>query len=440
MTNPVAKLGTDIWKRASSSKILRQSAKLATGTMAGRLIYLAALPLITRLYSPATFGVFALIVALGTFVTALGTLKLDVAVMTLKGSVESGRFTAALLRTAILLPLLAFGLLSIPASYFGLPFEVPNGPIAFLAFVTVLGMTGAISMTLRAWAIRAGAFSAVAYSAGLRVAFQAALAVLFGLLTFNTEVTGGLLLAASVAISDLLAIAILYRSAGKRRRMQFRNVRARSMMQAVYKNRKLGSALSTSQLFNQAASQMPNVWMSWIFGPMLAGQFAFAQRVVFLPATLVTGTIGTILVNAVSEKHNRGGDVRGLIVKQLLFMCATGFLVYVPVALVSYYHVGWLFGDRWSSAGPVVAMMCIAGFANMLITTSIYLPPLLHMRDFLLWSSSLRLALQIVAAVSAWMFKMTLLEAILFYALLELAFAFLQTTAILRSGKHGHGN
>jgi O-antigen/teichoic acid export membrane protein len=438
--HPFAKLITDIWNRAKASRILRQSAKLATGTMAGRLVYLAALPLITRLYSPSTFGVFALIVALGTFVTALGTLKLDVAVMTLKGSVESGRFTAALLRTSVIFPLLAYVLLSVPASYFGLPFAIDATPTVFLAFVTAVGITGAVSVILRAWAIRAGEFSAVAYSAGLRVALQAALAILFGLLPINAQWSGGYLLATSVAVSDCLAIAMLCLAAGKRRRLQFFGVRTGAMLAALHRNRRIGSAISTSQFFNQITAQLPNIWMSWIFGPMPAGLFAFAQRVVFLPTSIVTGSVGTILVNTISGKHNRGGDVTSLIGKQLAFTSASGLVLFIPIALISYFHVGWLFGEEWRAAGPVVALMCILGFANMMITTNIYLPPLLGMKNFLFWSSSLRLFLQVATGLAAWLLQLTLHQAILVYALLELGFGFLQTTAILRAGKRLHGN
>lgn len=422
-------------KRISASRVLRLSAKLATGTLAGRLIYLAALPLITRLYPPSTFGIFALIIALGTFATALGTLKLDVAVMTLKGSVESGRVTAALLRTSVLLPLAAFLLLSVPAAIFGLPFALETSPSMFLAFVTLVGITGAVSVTLRAWAIRVGAFSAVAYSSGFRVALQAVLAILFGILPANTEWTGGYFLAASVAISDCLAIAILMQAAGTRRRRQFAGVGRQAMLAALHKNRRISSAVSTSQMFNQFAAQLPNVWISWIFGPALAGLFGFAQRVVFLPINIITGSVGTILINTISEKYNRGENVGPLVIKQLAFASASGLAVFVPVALISYFHVEWLFGQEWAASGPVVAIMCILGFANMLITTNLYLPPLLGMKNFLFWSSSLRLALQIVAALLTWVLELTLHEALVTYALLELLFSAIQSASILKTGR-----
>ncbi len=62
------------------SDILRDVLRLMTGTVGGRLIALAAMPLVTRLYSPQDFALLAVYLATVSLIGAIACLRFDVAI------------------------------------------------------------------------------------------------------------------------------------------------------------------------------------------------------------------------------------------------------------------------------------------------------------------------------------------------------------------------
>jgi hypothetical protein len=67
-------------KQVFSGSFIRDVAKLSLGTLAGRVLTVAALPLLTRLYSPEDFALLASYVAIVSTIAVAACLRLEIAI------------------------------------------------------------------------------------------------------------------------------------------------------------------------------------------------------------------------------------------------------------------------------------------------------------------------------------------------------------------------
>ncbi|WP_322867895.1 lipopolysaccharide biosynthesis protein [Aquicoccus sp. G2-2] len=69
-----------MFQRLTSSSIVRDVAKLVSGTVGGRLVLLLAMPVVTRLYSPEDFELLAVYAALVGTVAVASCLRFEIAI------------------------------------------------------------------------------------------------------------------------------------------------------------------------------------------------------------------------------------------------------------------------------------------------------------------------------------------------------------------------
>lgn len=135
--------------------------KLSFGTLAGRLIALAALPLSTRLYAPEDFVLLAVFLALVNTLAVVACLRLEIAIPIVETDAEAADLLAlALLVTAGLAIVIGVPALLIPdrvAQWLGNPAIAP-----FLWLVPLgVAMAGSYS-ALQYWTTRARRFGDIA--------------------------------------------------------------------------------------------------------------------------------------------------------------------------------------------------------------------------------------------------------------------------------------
>ena len=123
--------------------------KLAGGTAIAQAIYLAATPVITRLYTPEQFGSFGIFTAIVGFGTVLAAWRLEQAVLSADSIAESAILTKTGMKLSV------GSAIAFIAAIAALPhlFEVQNLNTEFW-FAPLIGLTiflGSTFFLLRAW-------------------------------------------------------------------------------------------------------------------------------------------------------------------------------------------------------------------------------------------------------------------------------------------------
>lgn len=323
--------------------------KLSFGTLGGRLIALAALPVITRLYSPEDFALLAVYLALVSTLAVAACLRLEVAIPL----VETNDEAADLLALALTVLTLVTALLTLPALLMPEQVAAALGAPALAPYLWLVplgvAMAGSYS-ALQFWATRARRFGAIARTrVGQAAAGVSAMLALgwagiapFGLLLGNALNigAGGVSLAASALARDGAVL---------------RAVRLRDLAPAFRRNHRYPLFSTPEALFNVAGVQLPVLLIAAYAGAE-AGFLLLAMQVMTAPMTLLGSSISQVYVSRAPTEYREGRLAPfTLSIMRRLVLVGVGPLILAGALAPIVFP--WLFGADWARAGEIVVWL-----------------------------------------------------------------------------------
>lgn len=340
---------------------------LASGSVMARVVALAAVPILTRIYRPEDYGVLALFAACVAAAVPLATLRYQVAIPLPR----SDRVAAQVLVLALLLVVVVtiacvlliwiggdavFKLLAIEAL----------APYRWLIAVAIAG-TGTYEV-FQYWSLRQKRMRAVARTLVVQSVVGSATKIGLGLASYLPV---GLLVGQIMKQGG--GVVSLARQFWLDMRGQCPRTSPRRLSFVARRYAGFPTMRLPSQLLLVAAAQLP-VWLvARTFGVDTAGQFALAFTTLALPISLTVQSVGNAYYAEIARlgKHRRA-EIRRLthdIMKKLALVASLPVLFLVFFGPAAFAIV---FGDAWRSAGGFAQAMVLYLF--MQIVTA----PVLH--------------------------------------------------------------
>lgn len=312
---------------------LRSISLIAAGNLAGQVIVVGSAPLLSRLYAPADFGVFATIVAAATLGAVLTPLSLHQAIHV----PTDPAVVARLVRASLRLALGGAALCLVPALVL-----VQTTKVSTWSLAPVTLAAAACADILTYWATREGLF---------RVLVQARLAgAILG-------VAGMVLLSRWHAMGLLAGHTLGACASALWLAWRFRNLAPTTGPVAVttllreYRYFPLWRLPAT--LLNTAVVQMP-LWMfTQVFGPAIVGQFSMTQRVFNAPVTLLGSAIGDVFQREAGQALRTRRECRAEFGRFGLLLLGIGAVIAGMVGLFGPVLFAWVFGEPWREAGEL---------------------------------------------------------------------------------------
>lgn len=336
---------------------------LIAGAGAGQLIGIVTAPVITRLYSPTEYGVYSVAVSI-LIVSVIACLRYEFAILLPSEDRSAANLLALSLAIDILTSLvLAVVLITFgPALLTGLGAR-DMGP--YVGLIVVAHAISGLSSSLVNWAVRTKDFRQIAANRVVQSLALFGAQLGFGLLGFGAA---GLLLATVAAsIASTLSLA---RAAWRRNSREFRSVTTAEMLRVADRYRRFPIFSSWSALLGQLGLRAPFLMFVVFYGPAIGGIYALAERLCYLPVTLIAGSVGQVFIGEGARLlPDRSPELR------VLFNRTTWALVKVAVApaailmIVAPFVTGPLFGGAWADAGLFVSIL-VPMFVLAFILTS----------------------------------------------------------------------
>ncbi|WP_082067934.1 oligosaccharide flippase family protein [Mycolicibacterium llatzerense] len=120
-------------------------------------------------------------------------------------------------------------------------------------------------------------------------------------------------------------------------------------------------ASATGVLLNSVATNVDNVLIGWLWGPIALANYALAYRLLMLPVALATATVGPVLLSAFSRMAD---DIAAAAAQMTRAVRALATIFIPAMALVAVAAPQWIpifFGTEWRSAVPIIQVMTLAG-------------------------------------------------------------------------------
>lgn len=320
-------------------------ALLMSGTALAQVVPILLSPVLTRIYSPEAFGVFAWAVSIVTVATLLVSGAYDQAVNLPKerseaialvvGMLSLGAAAGCLLGIAAVIEWLARGHSQVRLWF------VPCATFLTVAFTA-----------LSAWANREARFELLVRARIALALTGVAVTLLLGVFGWTAS---GLLagnLAGLAAGCTLLWFAIKRADAPLITATSYASVGT-----AFREHRRCPIYLLPSSLLNTITNQLPVWFLGRLFGPATVGQYALMNRVLNVPVSLTSASVGDVFKQRIAAEYRDTGQCRTTF---LAFARGLGLATVAPAIVVIAAGpalFSWVFGDAWRDAGRYAQIM-----------------------------------------------------------------------------------
>jgi O-antigen/teichoic acid export membrane protein len=343
--------------------MLGNTLKILRGTVAAQVVGFIALPLLTRLFTPESFGLFQL------FQAAMGLLLVTAAM----------RYEIALLRAAegreLAATLVLCGLINVAVSLLVAlgcavaasgPFDLSPQARKLLWWLPVGVLAGGALQTLGYLALRHKAFTLVASAKVAQALGTVAASIGIGLVA---PVSTGLV------IGDLLGRLASAAVIGTCRALvgaaDLVRCTATDLASAARRFSEFPIVSVPGGLINAAGGTLTSLMMFAAFDAATAGQYGLVERSIILPMGMVAGAVSQVFTADLSACLRDGSKralalYRGVIWRMFLL----GLGPAVAVGLFAPPVFGWLFGPAWAQAGEFARIMSPLILVG-LVTTSV---------------------------------------------------------------------
>ena len=349
------------WIGSLRSADARDGLLLIGGTAIGQALVVVVTPILTRLYSPADFGLLGLFSAFVTGAAVVVSLRYEIAIPS--ASKEEApqlllvallvAFPLSLLASAILLAmhranLLSYGLLPVWMS-------VAAFPAIFCA---------SAGASLRYWLIRARRFRDVGIILVTQGAGRAIVPVVLGMESF----LGGGLVAGEVA-GRVFGVARPLAEAAPALPSLRTFIASRDFRALLRRYWKLPVISMPSSLVDVLSMSLPVVLITQLYGASQAGLFLLVQRIISLPTSLVGFSAADVFHVRLSEEASKGlPAMRRLVYSTALKLTIIGLCFIVPLAIVAPFVAVPVLGRAWADAGILLIILSPWSLAGLVVS------------------------------------------------------------------------
>lgn len=310
------------------------------------------MPVVTRIYSPQDYGLFAAVVAVAAALTGVSTLRLEIYALREADDNEAQGLLADSVLVAVITGLLVSVVTAIVVLLTSATFWwVTVGPLTVVASFQLIGT----ALNARRRGYRAIGVGNFVQQAGMP----------------TVQIGGGY---AGLGVVGLLLGFFVPRLYWLRSVRGLRPNWLRSLRSA--KARRFAATSGGSALLNSTASQLPVLVVSVVYGAASSGLLAIGMRAFVAPLALVGQALSSASNGEVGECLRRGdhAGARRIVRSGVILLAGLGVVPALLVFILSPTYMGNILGESWAPAGPVVqalvpgayAQLCTSAFAQTL--------------------------------------------------------------------------
>lgn len=328
---------------------------LITGTSIAQAIPIAIMPILTRLYTPQEFGIFALYVAIASLFAVLATARYELAIMLPKTDLEAINLVVLSLIASVMISLLSMALIFYFNGY--ITHLLGNPEIsAWLYCIPATVLFTGLYQSLNYWTTRKKKFKRLAVSRTIQGSATASIQLGAG---YGFGGAAGLIL--GYILGQGIAAAIFARMVVHDDAALLKQASEKEVIHNLKTYRKFPLLSTSGALLDNAALQMPIFILTRFFSSQMVGLFNITFRALNLPMVLIAAAISQVLFQKISSMHNEQPELLFAYIVKLFLMLVTATVPFMVIMLCWGEPLfAYVFGAAWSEAGTFAGLLSIA--------------------------------------------------------------------------------
>jgi O-antigen/teichoic acid export membrane protein len=324
---------------------------LMTGTTIAQALPMAAAPILTRIFSPEDFGIFAFYFSIVSILGVLVTARYELAIVLPKRRDDAYQIVMLSWAISTFVSIFTFFIIWLFESQIALLLDNPV-ITSWLYWIPLSIFLMGIYQSLYYWFNREKAYKNMSESRILQSSVTLSSQIGFGFLTKLSAF--GLILGQVLGQT----LATFYMSHKFFKQTKGRHTPNR-LKQFVLAKRYINfpKFLLVAHSMNATCIQLPVIFFNTLFTSSVAGFYLLIQRVIGTPITIVGGAIGDVFRQSASKAYAERGECVSEYkntLKKLLMISILPFTIFLFIAPDLF---AIIFGKNWSEAGKYAQIL-----------------------------------------------------------------------------------
>jgi O-antigen/teichoic acid export membrane protein len=340
-------------RRFPSGSFGRNVLILMTGTTIAQAIPIAISPILTRIYTPEDFGIFALYMSIASIVAVIATGRYELAIMLPKKDNDAINIVALSIIITFFVSFISFLIVFVFNSQ--ITNWLGNKEISnWLYFIPITVLLTGIYQSFNYWSNRQKQYKRLAISRVIQTGTTASSNIGMGFSGFGASglIVGGVL-------GQGIATYILGKLVWKEDSKLTQKINKLKIFALAKRYIDFPKINMLHSFLNDAKGFSVNILLIKFYDAFMLGQFYLVNRILLLPSTLIGTSISQVffryLTNKYNQKQDISKDVLNMIIKLFLFALIPFFII---VFFGKFLFV-LFFGENWAIGGELASSFAL---------------------------------------------------------------------------------
>jgi O-antigen/teichoic acid export membrane protein len=345
---------SSFWEKLKANTFYKNIALVASGNITAKLITILLTPVITRIYSPADYGIYNVFMSIIGITGALATLRYSVTIPVARDEKLADNLLKLCFIITITLSLLWLLFILLFGNFISIHLE-SEGLKSFLWLIPIVFFGKGIYEALNNWAVRYRDFKLITRTKLTQSVSSSIVKIGLGLLNIKPL---GLLI--GHIVNETAGVANIFSKLIKTRPQFFNELSLPEIKSAAIRYKRFPLVQSWSQLLLSAGAQLPILLLGFYYGAGVVGVFGLANTMIRLPMDLVGQSVSQVYFGEISkfgkENPRKIYNLTLTLIKRLL---QVGIIPIALIAILGPWIFSLVFGAEWYDAGFYARLLSI---------------------------------------------------------------------------------
>jgi lipopolysaccharide exporter len=376
------------------SAFLSNIIKLFSATLVGQVLGILITPVLSRLYSPADFGLFQLFLSIISVIAVISCLSYESAIILPEKNEDAANLVS--------LCLFLIGCTSIIVSVFFFVFsgfieQIFNAPgFSHYVFLIPLGIVcNSLAFVLSYWMTRREEFGTMA-KANITSSFTSR-SVSIGFGVYSPSPFG---LIFGTIINDATIIFMMLKKIIADFHF-FQQVSYEKIIHLAKRYKKFPQYNIGSELASSLSIQVTPLLLAVFFSPVIVGYYAMSYLVIRLPSKVIGNSIATVFFQKASEEKNRTGSVKNIVKSVNARLISIGIFPALLLIIIGPELFTVALGAQWATAGVYAQILAPVFFIVFISVPLLSIFNVLEQQRISLWFNVWNLISTVIVLIVA---------------------------------------